>query len=329
MSSEIQIFGREADLIVFHPNALAVKEHALSLGALVGTVFDVDSNGMAVNAMRSIKEILSATEKTRKAVKEPVLELARKIDNAAKQYVAELETEYTRLQTASADYQTEQLERVRLQEEARRREAERIERERIAEQMRIEEEARKAAEAVRIRAEEEARAAKAEAARIAKEAAEKAAAELRAAKSEQDRLDAIKRAEAQKVEAARKAEADRLAAEQRAKLEAQRISEQAERDAKAAAERRQQELEAMPAIAPATAPGQSSKRVWKWEVTNPFDLVRVNPGLVDIKPRAAEINAAVESLAKNGQTPKIVGLRIWEETKVEVRASRGGKVVDV
>ena len=54
MSSEIQIFGREADLIVFHPNALAVKEHALSLGALVGTVFDVDSNGMAVNAMRFI-----------------------------------------------------------------------------------------------------------------------------------------------------------------------------------------------------------------------------------------------------------------------------------
>jgi hypothetical protein len=329
MSSEIQIFGREADLIVFHPNALSVKENALSLGALVGTVFDVDSNGMAVNAMRSIKEILSATEKTRKAVKEPVLELARKIDNAAKQYVAELETEYTRLQTASADYQTEQLERVRLQEEARRREAERIERERIAEQMRIEEEARKAAEAVRIRAEEEARAAKAEAARIAKEAAEKAAAELRAAKSEQDRLDAIKRAEAQKIEAARKAEADRLAAEQRAKLEAQRIAEQAERDAKAAAERRQQELEAMPAIAPATAPGQSSKRVWKWEVLNPFDLFRVNPGLVDPRPRTAEINATIDLLAKNGQTPKIVGLRIWEETKVEVRASRGGKVVDV
>jgi len=329
MSLDVAIFDRAGDAIEFHPSAEQLKTDALALGALVGTVFDSASNEAAVIAMKAIKEIVNLTERTRKVVKEPVLDLCREIDNAAKSYTSDLDAEYKRLQVESADYMTAQLERVRQQEEARRREAERIEAERLAEQRRIEEEARRAAEAVRLKAEAEARAIRLENERLAREAAEKAAAELKAARDKKERAAAIERAERLKVEAAAKAERDRIAAEERTAAEAKRIAEQAERDAQAAAERRQQEMLAMPVIDSGRAKGQTAKPVWKWEVTNIFDLVRLSPGLVDIKPRASEINAAIEAIARGNPEPKIPGLRIWEETQVNVRTSRPGKAIDV
>lgn len=75
----------------------------------------------AVAAMKQLKSLIKEMEESRKAIKAPVLEFGKAVDEAAKRFAGALEAEYSRLQGLVAEFQTKQNEeQVRAMEEARR-----------------------------------------------------------------------------------------------------------------------------------------------------------------------------------------------------------------
>lgn len=193
MSETVAVFELSGSRVAVVPQAEGLKSAALERAALVGLVTDETTNKEATEALKGLKVVINLCESTRKKVKEPVLELARTIDQAAKDFTAELQDEFNRISRGCADYQTAQLERVREQERARRAEEERIQREKEEALRKIDEE-RKAKEA---------------------EAQAKADAERKAAKDEQERIAAEERlaAERQRLQA----EADKRAKDEEAR----------------------------------------------------------------------------------------------------------------
>lgn len=178
--------------------AIALKESLLQ-SAL--TVQKIESEPEVAQARALVKQLAAfrtQLEKSRKAVKEPVLEVGRKIDAAAEKFGAEVLAEEKRIIALGQAYAAEQ-ERIRRQ---------------VAEKMRreAEEAARKAAEEARI---------------LAQQAA---AAEAALRKSQNAEAEAIQRAE---VEMKKRIEAEREAA--RLKLEAQAVAAAAVFDAPAVA----------------------------------------------------------------------------------------------
>lgn len=169
--STVAVFELSGSRVAVVPQAEELKSAALERAALVGLVTDEPTNKEATEALKGLKVVINLCESTRKKVKEPVLELARTIDQTAKEFTAELQEEFNRISRGCADYQTAQLERVKEQERARRAEEERIQREKDAELRKIEEE-RKAKE---------------------EEAKAKALAEQQAAKNDEERLAAEQR----------------------------------------------------------------------------------------------------------------------------------------
>lgn len=305
----LQIFQRSDLSVAVTPDAAELKRQALESAALISVVADDRSNAAACEAMKKLQLVKSATEKARKEIKQPVLDACRAIDAAAAAFVMEVEAESTRLARASADWQSEQTERMRAIERKRQEEADRLERERLAELRRIDEE------------------------RLAKEreAAVKAAQEAAAARAEAEKAIAAAKTKAAKAQAAARAESERLAAEARAEYERRCLAAAAEK-AKADAEARAaQETLTLPLAAERQkATGQTVRSEWEFEVVNPFDVFRSNPGLCKIEIRASEVKAVIASQLSAGITPpKIPGLRIFEVTKVSVRQTPAGKVVDV
>lgn len=189
----IKIDGMAVGLL---QDAYAMRDAALESAALVGIVKTAPQNESAASAMKEVKRVLKLVEDARKEAKEPVLDLCRKIDATAKEFVADLAAEELRLAKAVGNYQQEQLEIQRAAARKAAEEAARIERERAEAQRKIEEEQRKVAEEARRKAEAEILAARCE--------ADKAAAEARA-KAEQARIAAEAEAR-QKIEAERAAQ---------------------------------------------------------------------------------------------------------------------------
>lgn len=180
--AELVVFEHDAIRCTPTEEAVALRDAILERSALVGAVRNAIHNEAAIAAMKEIRGMLNRVEDARKTVKEPVLDLCRRIDATAKKFAEELKAEEVRIAKAAADWQTEQLERVREQERRRQAELARIEAERQAELARI----------------------RAEAERAAQEAAAQAAAKAAAAKSA---------AEREAIEARAKAEAMRIALE--------------------------------------------------------------------------------------------------------------------
>lgn len=158
-SKELVVVDQRLAAVKFAPQAMEIRRHALAVATMVDQVKSEDDQVCAVDAQRKIREALKTCEDARKAVKEPFLEIGRKIDAAAKEFSIVLKEEEVRIARLLGDYQQEQLEKIRAAERARAEELARIERERL--------EAERKAQA---EAEEKLRAAKdaAEAERIAK-----------------------------------------------------------------------------------------------------------------------------------------------------------------
>lgn len=161
-------------------------------------VVDADTQTEVTNVVRDIKRLLKEVEDGRKAVKAPVLELGKKIDAAAAEFVATLETEANRLTGLLVGYETEQ-RRIAAEAEAKR-------------------------QAEIRRQEAEARAAQAEIERKAREAEQ---AQLAAERAAREATNAEARARAQE-EARRAAEAQQQAAAEKAKQEEAAKLQQAE-----------------------------------------------------------------------------------------------------
>lgn len=124
-------------------NALAEEQRAnlIQQGQRVTSVASPEEQAVATIAATSIKKWLAEVEKNRKEVKAPVLEVGKRIDALAKEYIAPLETELNRLAGLVMTFQ--QAEAKRVAEAERQRQAA------IAKA----EADRKAAEALRLEAE--------------------------------------------------------------------------------------------------------------------------------------------------------------------------------
>lgn len=115
-----------------HAEALALKQEALAVGALIGKVTNANEQADAVNAQTKIRELMVLVEKSRKEVKAPVIELGKKIDAAAAEFTDELVKEATRLGSMVSDYASLELMKQRAAEAARNAELTRLEKEREA-----------------------------------------------------------------------------------------------------------------------------------------------------------------------------------------------------
>lgn len=178
--------------ITFTQAALEAKEKALESSALVARVSNAAENDSAVIAQKELARVIREVERARKEVKDPVIDIGRRIDDAAKAFVVELKGEELRIAKLVGDFQALEEAKRKAAEEAARLERERIERERW-------EAERKAAEAARI-----------EAARIEQER-QKALAEAKShaelEKAQQEAAEAQKRLSEQQARLAEEAEA--------------------------------------------------------------------------------------------------------------------------
>lgn len=174
--------------IIIAPDAIATRDDAVGNASLVGRVENRLQAAGAADALKALKAITKAVEASRTAIKAPVLDLGKRIDATAKQFVAEVEVEITRLTGLLTSYEVEQRriaaeEERKRQEEERRRQAE--EAARMAEIRRQQEAAARA----ELLANTERERAAAETQRIAAESA--AAIEQAAAAARQANLSAV------------------------------------------------------------------------------------------------------------------------------------------
>lgn len=129
-SSELMVRDDALHLIEITETAMALKNDALASAALVGKVRSPDDQAYAVEAQKQLKGVINATEKSRKEVKEPVLDFGRLIDSKAKEFRAELDEEYNRVSRAVADFQMLEAQKSRAAEALKIAELAKIERDR-------------------------------------------------------------------------------------------------------------------------------------------------------------------------------------------------------
>lgn len=119
-------FGGVPEII---PSAVELKNQALALSVPITKVEDEREQALAVNALQALKAITRGMEATRKSVKAPVLDLGRKIDSVASEFIQEVEREEMRISGFVNHYQRTQLRLKREAEEkgeAEQREAQRL-----------------------------------------------------------------------------------------------------------------------------------------------------------------------------------------------------------
>lgn len=79
-------------------DAYELKRSALKAASKIARVETPEQQLEAVEALRQVREVLKGMEATRKAVKAPVLDLGKKIDNLAHVFTADIEKQQGRIQ---------------------------------------------------------------------------------------------------------------------------------------------------------------------------------------------------------------------------------------
>jgi chromosome segregation ATPase len=274
------------------PEAERQKVTIISAARAVVAVTDADSCDIAQSRLRSLASVRTAVESSRKLVKAPVIDLGKRIDGIAADFVAEVIQEESRLSGLVTEYAREQQRIKREAELAAEQERQRIERERHEAEM----------------------AAQREAARIERErqAAERAAHEAEIARL---KAEAAQSEEGQR--AAREAQERALAAQREAEARAESARRQAEADAAAAREQEKAARIAAAEAVAAPAPAGVREEI-DFEVEDILAFVAKFPQLCRIEPKRAEVLAALKkSFARNGKLPEVAGLRVFQNLKVK------------
>jgi dTMP kinase len=274
------------------PEAEKQKATIINAARAVVAVTDADSCDIAQSRLRSLASVRTAVESSRKIVKAPVIDLGKRIDGIAADFVAEVIAEEARLSGLVTEYAREQQRIKREAELAAEQERQRVERERHEAEM----------------------AAQREAARIERErqAAERAAHEAEIARL---KAEAAQSEEGQR--AAREAQERALVAQREAEARADAARRQAEADAAAA--REQEEAARIAAAEAVAAPAPAGVREEiDFEVEDILAFVAKFPQLCRIEPKRAEVLAALKkSFARNGKLPEVAGLRVFQNLKVK------------
>jgi chromosome segregation ATPase len=274
------------------PEAEKQKATIINAARAVVAVTDADSCDIAQSRLRSLASVRTAVESSRKLVKAPVIDLGKRIDGIAADFVAEVIAEEARLSGLVTEYAREQQRIKREAELAAEQERQRIERERHEAEM----------------------AAQREAARIERErqAAERASHEAEIARL---KAEAAQSEEGQR--AAREAQEKALAAQREAEARAESARRQAEADAAAAREREEAARIASAEAVAAPAPAGVREEI-DFEVDDILEFVAKFPQLCRIEPKRAEVLAALKkSFARNGKLPEVAGLRVFQNLKVK------------
>lgn len=272
------------------PSAEEQKRSILARTAAILTVIDKPSLEAAQRELTTLGIMRNWVEKGRKAVKAPVIDLGKQIDQTAKDFLGDIITEEARLSGLATEYVREEQRKAREAAEAAERERQRIAREEHERQMA---EMRKQREADEARMKAEREALEAERRELAAERAKDEAA------AEQARRDAA-------------------AAAERARLAEQEKQEAIRREQEALeASRRQQQAVTASVAAPDLA---GVSEVIDFEVVDIAAFYAKFPQLCEITVKRAEILAALKkSEAKNGKLPDVPGLRVFKNTKVRGR----------
>jgi hypothetical protein len=302
---------RQLPTFELNEHAKVAKSKALENAALIAKVTNADSKIIAVRAQQQLKGVLNDIERARKQLKEPILEAGRKLDTLCATESLELEKEFGRVSNAVKEFDDAERRRVLEEERLQREELARIEREKQAELKRIaDEQAAREAEARRVQEEAD---------RKVREAAETAAKLAAEATNKKQR------------EAAEKARQEALRQQALAEVERQKqetiLREQA---AAAAAQTAAIEEKAGDAAYCAAKPieitkvaGQRQTTNWVITVENPYLLAKFHPDLVEIKPRLADIKAALN------EGREIKGIKSVKEHVSGVRVPATQKAIDV
>lgn len=112
-------FGGVPEIIPF---AIELKQQALALSVPITKVETEQEQSLAVNALTALKAITRGMEATRKAVKAPVLDLGKKIDAVAADFVSDVDREEMRISGMVNHFQRTQLRLKREAEEQIERE---------------------------------------------------------------------------------------------------------------------------------------------------------------------------------------------------------------
>lgn len=250
------------------PKAVEMKESALASSALVGRVSNAKEQEIAVAAQSELDALIRLAEKSRKAIKAPVIALGKEIDGKHEEYIGPVIEDRTRVTRLIADFQELELAKVRAAEAAARLEAEKIERERQAEIRRIQE-----AEEMNQR---------------------KLAAELVEARAQ--------------ALAARNKQESEAAAQRQRELDRQReLAQAASLEQMAATQERFNDksvaLAAKPIPTAAKADGQTVRQDWDLSIYDAYALARYHPQCVTINPKPGEIKFLLaQGITVNGVT---------------------------
>ena len=294
MSTALAILG-DGYQIAITPAAEEQKRTIVEAARAVVAVTDLPTCDLAQSRLKSLATIRMSVESSRKLVKAPVIDLGKRIDGIAADFVAEVIAEESRLSGLVAEFAREQQRIQREREMEAERERQRVEREHHEAEM----------------------AAQREAARIERErqAAEKAAHEAEIARL---KAEAAQSEEGQK--AAREAQEKAVAAQREAEARAEAARRQAESDAEAA-RRREAEAEAtrQSALAVQTVPDGVKEEI-DFEVVDILAFVAKFPQLCRIEPKRADVLAALKkSFDRHGKLPDVPGLRVFRNMKVKGR----------
>ena len=278
--------------ITITPEAEKQKATILTAARAVVAVTDADSCDIAQSRLRILASVRNAVESSRKQVKAPVIDLGKRIDGIAADFVADVVAEEARLSGLVTEYAREQQRIKREAELAAEKQRQRVERERHEAEM----------------------AAQREAARIERErqAAERAAHEAEIA---QLKAEAAQSEEGQ--QAARAAQEKALAAQREAEARAEAALRQAQADAAAAREREEAARIAAAVAVDAPAPAGVREEI-DFEVEDILAFVAKFPQLCRIEPKRADVLAALKkSFERNGKLPEVAGLRVFQNLKIK------------
>jgi len=274
------------------PEAEKQKATIINAARAVVAVTDADSCDIAQSRLRSLASVRTAVESSRKQVKAPVIDLGKRIDGIAADFVAEVIAEEARLSGLVTEYAREQQRIKREAELAAEQERQRVERERHEAEM----------------------AAQREAARIERE---RQAAERAAHEAEIARLKAEAAQSEDGQRAAREAQEKALAAQREAEARAEAARRQAEADAAAAREREGAARIAAAEAVAAPAPAGVREEI-DFDVEDILAFVAKFPQLCRIEPKRADVLAALKkSFERNGKLPDVAGLRVFQNLKVK------------
>ncbi len=308
------IVASSRQLPAFEMNTWAVeaKNKALENAALIGRVKDLDSKTLAVRAQSELKRIMLLIEKTRKELKEPILEAGRKLDNLCAAETMALDKEFGRVSNLVREFDDTERRRVLEEERLQREELARIEREKQAELKRIaDEQAAREAEAKRIQEEAD---------RKVREAAE-AAARLAAEATNKNQREAAEMAVK---------EAKRVAEEAYAEKQRQ-VIKLAQESAASAAQTAAVEEKAGDAAYAAARPIEITKvagqrTTCNWEITriNDWVLLKARPDLVS---KISWDTIALKDELRRGV--KLPGVEAREVYTAGVKVPPERKVIDL